>query len=156
MKSDPKRFLEWIIPLAAAVSSYYLVGRYHDDNFLNALLSNVTNLFAILVGFTVAALAIFTTTDLKKNEVLLKLSDREIRDQKISWFRFIYANLIYSAMVGVVMLIATLLSLLLKLFIDEEVITALLVWGSLHALLLTIRNITNLYFVFFGSDGRSA
>ena len=150
---------EWFVPLAVGIASYFMAQNYVTEQaatiFLNNFLTILTNLFAILVGFTIATVAIFTTTDASKIEVLNKLSDREIRDSKIPWFRFIYVNLIYSAVAGIVMLILTLLSQMLALIIKNEIIIAILVTGALHSLLLSIRNTTNLYFIFFNVDTKS-
>jgi hypothetical protein len=149
---------EWLMPLLMAIASYFIVqyniGEQSVSVFLNNFLSILTNLFAILVGFTIATVAIFTTADASKIETLNKTSDREIRGKGIPWYRFIYVNLIYSAVAGIFMLILTLLSQLLTLVVKDEVIIAVLVMGALHSLLLSLRNITNLYFIFYEQKSR--
>ena len=154
-----KEFIfEWVVPLLVAIASYFFVQNnvvvQSSSNFLSNFLSILTNLFAILVGFTIATVAIFTTTDAKKIETLDKLSDREIRGKRIPWYRFIYVNLIYSAVAGIFMLILTLLSQLLTLVLRDEIIISILVMGALHSLLLSLRNTTNMYFIFYEQAGR--
>jgi len=151
---NKKEFIfEWIVPLTFGIASYFLVQDHmigsSDNMFINNFLTILTNLFAILVGFTIATVAIFTTTDAKKIDVLNKVSDRELRGYKIPWFRFVYVNLIYSAVAGIVMLILTLLSQMLSLVVKDEVIVCVLVAGALHSLLLSLRNTTNLYFIYY-------
>ena len=143
---------EFIVPLITALFYFYygfsLVPSDDVPKFFSAFNSLLVNVFAILVGFTIAAIAIFTTVDHKKLDLLIKDSDRKIHGITISNFRFIYVNLIYSAFSSIVMLAFTLSSVILSYAIKEQFLTTLLVFGTMHILLLSMRNITTIYFVF--------
>lgn len=143
---------EFVVPLFTSVMYYCygfsLVPTDDISKFFSAFNSLLVNVFAILVGFTIAAIAIFTTVDHKKLDLLNKESDRKIHGNKISNFRFIYVNLIYSAFASILMLAFALSSVVLSYAVKEQFLTTLLVFGTMHILLLSMRNITTIYFVF--------
>lgn len=145
---------EWIIPLLVALIVYFWgknnINSEFKKDILTTFIPMLTNIFAILVGFTITAIAIFTTST-DKNEILDRESDREILGKKINYFRFVYANLIFSSIAGLSMLIITISSffLLPTCLIKKELILAILIFGTLLNILLAIRNTTNLYFIFF-------
>ncbi|MDA8091546.1 MAG: hypothetical protein M0Z61_15160 [Nitrospiraceae bacterium] len=140
---------EWIPPIIAALAAYIFGKKYATDDFLKTFLSLITNVFAILVGFTIAAIAIFASIDIEKNGILNKKSDREIRGKEISYFRFVFINLVFSAVVGIIMLAAALFSFFMMQFIENAIVLSLIVFGTVFNLLAAIRNTTNLYFVLF-------
>lgn len=142
---------EWILPVIVSVLSLFLSDCIATDDFLKTFISSLTNVFAILVGFTITAIAIFTTADIEKHKFLGKLSNKEIHGVKILYFRFIYINLIFSSLSGILMIGLCLVSLFILPFVENKVVLAVLVFGALMNLLLAIRNATNLYFVFFGA-----
>lgn len=146
---------EWVIPGilttgAALVANF--CGFCIDTGFLKQFVGALINLFAILVGFTITAVAVFVTIDMAKNDFLSKASSRYIFGGPITWYHFIYLNLVYAIVVGVILLGLSLGSLLL-LTIDSGklsvAIFCVLTFGTAHLLLLSMRNITNLYFAFF-------
>ena len=145
---------EWLIPFILALLVFYKVddipGIQINCDFIKSTISILINMFAILVGFTMAAIAIFTTADISKIPILNTLSDREIHGNRISNYRFIFLNLIYSAISSLVMLLLTLVFTIF-LYFDKYslLILAVLCFGTLHVLFLSIRNITSLYFIFF-------
>lgn len=145
---------EWIIPLAISILIYFKIddipGITINFDFIKAIISILINMFAILVGFAMAAIAIFTTADISKIEILGKDSERKIRGNPISNYRFVFLNLIYSAISSLFMLILTLF-FTIALYFDKYslLILAILCFGTLHVLFLSIRNITTLYFIFF-------
>jgi hypothetical protein len=128
------------------------------DTFFSAFSSLLVNVFAILVGFTIAAIAIFTTIDHDKIRFLTKLSDRVIHRARITNFHFIYINLIYSALASITMLIFTISSYILSFILPLHFLILFLVFGALHVMLLTIRNITTIYLLFahFVMNGNSS
>lgn len=142
---------EWLIPCMAGVMSYLFFNTWTSIDLFKSFLSTLVNLFAILVGFTIAAIAVFTTADISTNKVLNKLSDREINGAKIAWFRYVYLNLIYSVVAEVAMLGIAFLSILISSSWPKSafIISPFFVFGTLHCLFLSVRNITNLYLVFF-------
>ncbi|HNU71746.1 MAG TPA: hypothetical protein PKL48_08565 [Thermodesulfobacteriota bacterium] len=145
---------EWVIPaILAAMGSvvYCLSGPYVTVVFLGQFTAALINLFAILVGFTIATVAVFTTTDKERNHFLSQISDRQIGVTQITWYRFIYIHLIYAIIAGIILLAMTLCSLLLIERSDfmRLMIFLVLVFGASHVLLLTMRNVTNLYYAFF-------
>lgn len=145
---------EWAIPLAFSILVYFKVedipGITINCDFIKSIISILINMFAILVGFTMAAIAIFTTADISKIETLRKESERKIHGKLISNYRFVFLNLIYSAISSLFMLLLTLLFTVVLYFNKYSLlILAILCFGTLHVLFLSIRNITTLYFIFF-------
>ncbi|SMC99673.1 hypothetical protein SAMN02746065_11987 [Desulfocicer vacuolatum DSM 3385] len=145
---------EWVVPLALSILVYFKIndipGISINCDFIKSIISILINMFAILVGFTMAAIAIFTTADISKIEILGKESERKIHGKPISNYRFVFLNLIYSAISSLFMLLLTLF-FTVALYFDKYslLIIAVLCFGTLHVLLLSIRNITTLYFIFF-------
>jgi hypothetical protein len=119
-----------------------------QESFFSSFTSLLVNVFAILVGFTIASIAIFTTIDHEKVQFLTEKSDREIHNAQITNFHFIYVNLIYSAFVSMTMLMFTLSSYVLSYILQLKILMGCLVFGALHVMLLTIRNITTIYLLF--------
>lgn len=148
---------EWLLPLILSLIVYFKIddipGIKIDCEFIKSIISVLINLFAILVGFTMAAIAIFTTADVSKIPILQELSDREIRGNKIRNYRFVFLNLIYSAISSLIMLLSTLFFTIF-LYFDKYslLILSFLTFGTMHVLFLSIRNITTLYFIFFNNE----
>ena len=148
---------EWLLPLLVSLVVYFKVedipGIKIDFEFIKYIITILINLFAILVGFTMAAIAIFTTADISRIPILQELSEREIRGDKIKNYRFVFLNLIYSAMSSLFMLLVTLIFIIF-LYFDKYslVILSILTFGTLHVLFLSVRNITTLYFIFFNKE----
>ncbi len=147
---------EWFIPMALAglcIGAHLIMWPFVTGEVLERFTSALINLFAILVGFTITTVAVFTTTNKANNPFLSELSTRDIGGTKITWYQFIYVNLIYGIIAGIAVLCCTLVALL----IDKQsgvpnvrlTAFAVLVFGTAHVLLLTIRNVTNLYYAFF-------
>ncbi len=148
---------EWVLPLLLALIVYFKVddipGIKINCEFIKSILSILINLFAILVGFTMAAIAIFATADVSKIPILQELSDREIRGNRIKNYRFVFLNLIYSAIACLIMLLVTLF-ITIFLYFDKYSLLFLsfLTFGTIHVLFLSIRKITSLYFIFFNKE----
>lgn len=148
---------EWVLPFLLALVVYLKVGDIPgikiNSEFIKSILSVLINLFAILVGFAMAAIAIFATADVAKIPILQNLSDRTIRGDRIKNYRFVFLNLIYSAISCLFMLLVTLF-ITIFLYFDKFslLILAFLTFGTMHVLLLSIRNITTLYFIFFNKE----
>jgi hypothetical protein len=146
---------EWVVPAlltagACLVANFW--GFCIDAGFLKQFVGALINLFAILVGFTITSVAIFVTIDRAKNDFLSKTSSRCIFGDPITWYHFIYLNLIYAIVVGVILLGLSLGSLLLLTRVTDGLSVAIfsvLTFGTAHLLLLSMRNVTNLYFAFF-------
>lgn len=148
---------EWILPIFISVIVYFKVedipGIKINCEFIKSMIAILINLFAILVGFTMAAIAIFTTADVSKVPILNMLGERKIRGNKITNYRFIFLNLIYSAISSLFMLLLTLFFTIF-LYFDKYsmLILSVMTFGTMHVLFLSVRNITSLYFVFFNNE----
>ncbi|OPY75823.1 MAG: hypothetical protein A4E63_00234 [Syntrophorhabdus sp. PtaU1.Bin050] len=146
---------EWVIPgliTGIALLAGYFLKLPFDATFLKQYVGVLVNLLAILVGFTITSVAVFVTIDMKKDGFLSKMSERRIYGSPITWYHFIYLNLVHGVITGIVLLGLSLASFLL---LAREVrgmlpfIFIVLTFGTAHLLLLSMRNITNLYFAFF-------
>ena len=153
--SKGEALYEWAIPAIITGIAFligYLLKLPFDANFLKQYVGVLINLLAILVGFTITSVAIFVTIDMTKDGFLSKKSGRDIYGSSISWYHFIYLNLVQAIITGIIFLGLSLASFLLlareiKCFLP--VIFIILTFGTAHILLLSMRNITNLYFAFF-------
>jgi hypothetical protein len=148
---------EWLLPLLLSTLVYFKVdnipGINIDHEFIKSIISILINMFAILVGFTMASIAIFTTADITKINILQELSERKINGKEITNYRFVFLSLIYSAIASLFMLLTTLIFTIF-LYLDKYsmLILAVLSFGTMHVLFLSIRNITTLYFIFFNNE----
>lgn len=145
---------EWLLPLTISLIVYFKVesipGIKINCEFIKSIISTLINLFAILVGFNMAAIAIFTTADISKVPILQEISERKIRGNKITNYRFVFLNLIYSAISSLLMLLLTLIFTIFLYYDNFSlVILSILTFGTMHVLFLSIRNITTLYFIYF-------
>jgi hypothetical protein len=150
---------EWLLPLIVIIAGYWLGHGHLGIPVIKEMLSIIINMFAILIGFNAAAIIILITTDLSSNKILGAVSDRAILNVRITWFRFIYLNIAYSTITSLIILIIALLSLLFMPIVQTmalkyiryagEVVFYGILFGTLHVLLVTVRNTTNLYYVFF-------
>jgi len=143
---------ELFTPFVLSVLFYFLFDTIipHDktETFFSGFSSLLVNVFAILVGFTISAIAIFTTIDHEKIKFLTEENDRLVDGSKITNFHFIYINLIYSGFVSILMLVATLSSCVFSFVLTEKALASFLVFGALHVLFLSMRNITTIYILF--------
>jgi hypothetical protein len=143
---------EFFTPFVLSVLFYILFDSIIPHNkieiFFSGFSSVLVNVFAILVGFTISAIAIFTTIDHDKIKFLIEENERSVDGRKITNFHFIYINLIYSGFVSILMLVATLSSCVLSYIVTEKALASFLAFGALHVLFLSIRNITTIYILF--------
>lgn len=143
---------EFVTPLVVSSAFYIffncIIPNAKIETFFSSFTSLLVNVFAILVGFTTAAIAIFTTIDHEKIEFLTELNERTIDGEQITNFHFIYINLIYSAFVSLLMLVFTISSYVLSYLLMEKLLSSLLIFGILHVIFLSIRNTTTMYLLF--------
>jgi hypothetical protein len=142
---------EILIPIISGISGSLLFHGKLTLGDITTVLSLLINVYAILVGFSIAVIAIFTTINPSKIEVLRIESNRKILGKKITWFRFVYLNMVLSGISNMIMLLVTLGALPVLKLIHEHfaVIFGIMLTGTLFNILLAIRNITNLYLIFF-------
>lgn len=143
---------DWLIPLCVGVVIYVRTPPALD-NFVS-FNGTVINLLAILVGFSITGITIFSTNDGSATARLKqRFSDRSISGTKLSLFQLLHLTLTYSLVVELITLVLTLsFSYLsgLKFGITRVSlfysIDALLV---MHVLAVNFRNVTRIYFVFW-------
>ena len=87
---------EFVTPFVISALFYFffcsLVPPAKIENFFSSFTSLLVTVFAILVGFTIAAIAIFTTIDHDKIKFLTEENERTVDGRKITNFHFIYIN----------------------------------------------------------------
>ncbi len=141
---------EWGVPLVISIIICLFVKV--DIETIKAFSSLVVDMFAILIGFTITAIAILATIDIKKHSILSKSSKRKIFQDEISYFRFIYINLIFSCITGITIVCLALFSVIVSSILYPQLVFFVLVFGVLFNLFLTIRNMTNIYFALFAEN----
>ncbi|MEO5358202.1 MAG: hypothetical protein H7844_13025 [Nitrospirae bacterium YQR-1] len=148
---------EWCFPLALTTSLYFLCNDYINTEFVKFFISTTISLIAILLGFTIAAIAIFTTANQDRTPVLKVESERKILGKSITYFTLIYMNFVFSIISGTAILMMTILNLFLLSSVNINnpymvkivfIIFFLIVFGILQNILLSLRNITSLYLIF--------
>lgn len=142
-----------LFPLVLSSITSFAI-KYHSElltkDFVYNVLSVCINTQSILLGFTITSIAVFCSINPNEHTLLGKTSDRVIRGTTISWYRYIFSHLIYTAVSGVFLLIIILISLSIHdktSFQIPILFTATLY--LLHILHVSVRNITNIYFAFF-------
>ena len=118
---------------------------------LNAV---IINLLAIVVGFSITSITILSASSSKVVvDLQEKLSDRSLEGVKISLFRFLHLGLAYGLFIEIVSLAFNLcISFGITIGYESKlgawtcVLNAFLIC---HVIMLNLRNVTHLYFVFW-------
>ena len=150
------------IPLIITSALGICLWQHYDVEVIKGILEAVLDLYAILVGFTITTISIFLTSDTNKIAVLNKKSGRTIREKEIPYYQLIHLLLIYSIIIGLLIIGAIVIVLILSDIVNDDTVKDikiikilykgmfyLIIFGTFHNILLTIRNITNFYFIYF-------
>lgn len=150
-------YLPIIITLIGSAILYLSHAVISEDN-IKDLLQTIITLLSILVGFTIASIAILTTT----TEHLNKKTERFIGDKQINLYQLSTIFFIFSLLSEILTLIIDLSALVLIFYEVKLIINHLNFFVALnillvsHILFINIRNITNFYFIIHSSKSGSS
>jgi len=146
---------EWLIPIIIATVFYLSITNASNLSNTSAFAMSVVSLLAVLIGFSIASTTILLGCDNKIiTELKQNLTNRKIDGKKISPY-----HLIYITFISVIIIEIFTLFFNLGIYFSFEILGALLNYKRilisidvillLNIFLLNIRNITNLYFLFW-------
>jgi len=147
---------DWLIPLIITLLAYIFIlrGSQYTES-LKQLNGYIISLLGILIGFSITSVTLLVTSSSKNIEELQETvaSQRKIAGQKINLYQLILINFTFVLMVEVFTLAINLIYAL----IDAASSKATNFWVFFcvanifllsNIILLSIRNTTNIYFVF--------
>lgn len=110
------------------------------------------NTLAILIGFTIACITILISTNTGKLEKI-DLEGRAIGNKPVQVYQWLLIMLIYALIVEIFSLLLVFFTAFLIPIVSKKIIVNILlvinVYLTLHVLLIILRSISNIYFVFF-------
>ncbi len=146
---------EWIIPIIIAIIFYFSIDNLKSLANISVFIGSIISLLAILIGFSIASATILLGCDNKTViEMKQNLTNREIDGKKISLYHLIYITFISVILIEIFALFFNLgiyfsFEILGILLNYKRVLISIDVIFLLSIFLLNIRNITNLYFLFY-------
>lgn len=144
-------YYEWVIPFVIGVMCFVLLNFNWLKTDYSLFINSSVSLLGVLLGFSIMVITILTTSNNDNIEKIKKtLTDYIISNEKISLYRLLLVNYSYLIIIEALVLVAYFISLLffssfchtLKLFLFSFYVITII-----HILLLTIRNITDFYFI---------
>lgn len=143
---------EWLIPFVASVAVFICL--IYWDVFSKEIAGHLVTLLGVLIGFSITGLSVISIGSNKIIEQLkatLAKPKIKISHSYVNLYQLHIINFSYSVFIQVVALISCLSLLLLQdLFLKEVLLKLLLCFVLMlifHVLLLTVRNISNTYFI---------
>lgn len=152
--------LEWLLPILIGSFCFYLnYGTKETKDIADALKnisSNGVSLLGVLIGFSIAVLTLLITAS-SQNLTEIKSMDTGIVKAgfSVTLYELLLINYSYSVVAEVLVLIMNLLipSLAVKISpFKQKALIGIDIFLLCHVLLLTLRNITNFYFVLTRKD----
>lgn len=144
---------EWIVPFLISLTVFAFLLCGSSTASTTVFKDNSINLLGILVGFSITIITILTTGQGENIEAIKKKKIQVIiAGKKISLFRHLLINFTYSVVIEIILII---FCLIYPLFLDnipfnnvvKYIGFSILVFSIIHLLLLTIRNLTDFYFI---------
>lgn len=142
--SKKEAFYEIIIPLIVAICIPWVLNITINKD----IISSIINLMAIVLGFVIAAITILLTSgNINLERAKEHTLSKKIFGKKVTLFRLLLILFFYIAFISLIELIV---SIGTQYFGNYGKIASFInIFLTLHLLLLSIRNITNLFFIEF-------
>lgn len=140
--------LEIVIPAGIALAYYFLSQNAHED-----ILKESLSFLRILLGFTMASLALFLTKNPNLEEVMQCMTERYVNNKQLSLYEYIVLSFTYLIIIESFIHFFYFLYKLrpIGLSLDMEfILKAVYVYLFFHILLATIRAITEVYQTLIG------
>lgn len=144
---------EWLFPFLIGVFIFYILYVGNNTGSTIVFKNNAINLLGILAGFSITIITILTTgqsrnlEEIKKKETSIKIGNKNI-----SLYRLLLVNFTYSVIIEALLIIFCLIyPIILENFSIPKLLKcigfSLFALLTIHVLLLTIRNLTDFYFI---------
>lgn len=158
-----KRILiyEVIIPNLIGLLVFFLLKKQETFLLCNDFRKSTLPLLGVLVGFSITIITILTTGHSRNlEEIRKKMTQFKIGSKQITLFQLLVINFTYSVVIEVFLIILDLIYPFISrsLDINDTIkIVGFSVYVSLiiHILLLTIRNMTDFYFIITKKENRA-
>ncbi len=140
---------EWGIPLIIGIISFFLSWKIGKPD-LYPFIEETIGFIATLLGFTLAALTLFLTSNSQLEKSKEYITDKIIRGKKISLHRLLIVNYSYLIIIESIICICFYIGKLFSFVCSgllSTILNSLFIVILFHILLMTIRTITDLYFV---------
>lgn len=151
-------FYEWGVPFIVAFIC--LFGCIDNFGIFSTFKDSSINVLGVLLGFSIAVITILTTGGSKNiDEIKKTITDIIVNGNKLSLYDLVLINFTYSVVLEILLIFSCLtIPLLNKVFLFGSnlklILYSIMVFVVLHILLLTLRNITDFYFI-ISKKGRS-
>lgn len=151
-------YFEIFLPLVLGIAIFTSIRLNNSQSCFEDYRSNIISLLGVLVGFSITAITLLITSNneniesLKKKETIYTISKK-----KLSLFDLLIINFSYLLVMEIILLICNLFFPAFNSFMRVS-FTAHLVFFSInsslliHALLVNLRNICDLYFTFLSKN----
>lgn len=146
---------EWVIPFIISLLLFFnLFNNAPTDLEITGILSYISNMIAILTGFSITCVTILLSSSNQTiDELKVKMTDRKIGDSVVTIYQLILLTFIFLVVIQVFVLLLNLIFYLFDSYkVIENYIKIILTLDAFlvcHIILLHIRNITNFYLVFW-------
>lgn len=147
-------FFDLVLPIIIAVLGFYILSSHEgviSNTDIKELLKTIITLLAILIGFTISSIATLATTSEKLNqETKRKIGDKSINLYQLSNIFFIFA--LFSEIITLIINLSALMLISYNVKLLTDNLNSIVLINILlisHILFLTVRNITNFYFIHF-------
>lgn len=148
---------EWILPLIIFFICNYF-GSSVGVGLFAEIKNSVINIIGVLLGFSIAIMAIITTGSSENLEEIKNIeTEIIIGEDKISLYRLVLINFSYTVVIEIIFILLCLLTPILNrvLLFDYDtkiILYSIMIFISTHILLLTLRNITDFYLIITKND----
>ena len=148
--------LEWAIPLLIGELIFINnINNTQNHELMLNVIDTSLSLLGVLIGFSIAVITLLITSSSPNiDEIKQRQTSLFIGRKRLSLFDLQLINYTYSV-IAEVFLVITLMILQNVVYVNENkdimynVINSIVIFCIFHILLLTVRNITNFYFIIF-------
>lgn len=143
---------EWVLPLVVTLTILILNCKLEFSAY-NTFKDNSINILGVLLGFSIAIITIITTGSGQNLEnIKKKITGFKINKNALTLYDLILINFTYSVIVEIFIIVSCLTMPLISSVVSLSNNTkiafySVLVFSVLHILLLTLRNLTDFYFI---------
>ena len=146
---EKKSFMhDWGI--AILISSISIFINSHKDINTYSFINEANSFITTLLGFTLASLSLFLASNIHIDKLKHIKTNKTIRGKKISLYKLLLINFSYSIVIESILCVSFYIGKLLPNIFSEYVsiiINLIYIILFFNILLLTIRSITDLYFI---------
>lgn len=144
---------EWLFPLIICLAIYFNFDKMDMSSF-KSFKESTLNILGVLLGFSIAIITLIITTS-NNNISTIKVIQTKFQNKsntQLSLFELILVNFTYTVTIEIFVIISSLLFPLLShiLYFSANlklILYSFLVFFVIHILLITLRNITDLYLI---------